>query len=450
MRRTTNMTSKIMFLGLGVVPQSLIDILLKEKMFDPDDMIVIDKNEKMLDFFRSRGGKEENIHRMIINHDNYQEIFQHLNRGDFLLDLANELDDFVLTEECTKRGIHFITTSDGWFPVNNQANLDYEEHLQETLKLARKNPKTPTTVLNFGVNSGVINVLTKKALCDIVEEDDTPFVAENREHLKNLIKEDKFAQLARELRVTYLIESDYDTTETNITEPAPNTVYSTWNAVDFYNEMDDRASMIVGTEVKLSEALRRMGADVDQIYGFDPDSRLLQLNFSGKFSKVKAVINDQIIEGCADDHEELHSMREYFSVWDEDGELEYAPSAMFVYLPCEIAVKTVRTENVDHYHVIALDEIVSGGEAIGMLVEGKNFKSRYVGTEANLEDGCIGTPVAYLVAVSIFAALKYIFKHPNEGILYPEQLDTDEVISYIAPYLPVISGECRLLEPDKK
>ena len=444
------MMPKIMFLGLGVVPQSLIDILLKEKMFDPDDMIVIDKNEKMLDFFRSRGGKEENIHRMIINHDNYQEIFQHLNRGDFLLDLANELDDFVLTEECTKRGIHFITTSDGWFPVNNQANLDYEEHLQETLKLARKNPKTPTTVLNFGVNSGVINVLTKKALCDIVEEDDTPFVAENREHLKNLIKEDKFAQLARELRVTYLIESDYDTTETNITEPAPNTVYSTWNAVDFYNEMDDRASMIVGTEVKLSEALRRMGADVDQIYGFDPDSRLLQLNFSGKFSKVKAVINDQIIEGCADDHEELHSMREYFSVWDEDGELEYAPSAMFVYLPCEIAVKTVRTENVDHYHVIALDEIVSGGEDIGMLVEGKNFKSRYVGTRAYVGDGCIGTPVAFLVAVSIFAALKYIFKHPNEGILYPEQLDTEEVISYISPYLPVISGECRLLEPDKK
>lgn len=450
MRRTNNMMPKIMFLGLGVVPQSLIDILLKEKMFDPDDMIVIDKNEKMLDFFRSRGGKEENIHRMIINRDNYQEIFHHLNRGDFLLDLANELDDFVLTEECTKRGIHFITTSDGWFPVNNQANLDYEEHLQETLKLARKNPKTPTTVLNFGVNSGVINVLTKKALCDIVEEDDTPFVAENREHLKNLIKEDKFAQLARELRVTYLIESDYDTTETNITEPAPNTVYSTWNAVDFYNEMDDRASMIVGTEVKLSEALRRMGADVDQIYGFDPDSRLLQLNFSGKFSKVKAVINDQIIEGCADDHEELHSMREYFSVWDEDGELEYAPSAMFVYLPCEIAVKTVRTENVDHYHVIALDEIVSGGEDIGMLVEGKNFKSRYVGTRAYVGDGCIGTPVAFLVAVSIFAALKYIFKHPNEGILYPEQLDTEEVISYISPYLPVISGECRLLEPDKK
>lgn len=58
--------------------------------------------------------------------------------------------------------------------------------------------------------------------------------------------------------------------------------------------------------------------------------------------------------------------------------------------------------------------------------------------------------VYYYVAVSVFAALKYISKHPNEGILYPEQLDTEEVISYISPYLPVISWECRLLEPDKK
>ena len=440
------MTSKIMFLGLGVVPQSLIDIILKEKLFVPDNMVVMDKSEKALDFFRSRGGKEENIICQAIGKDNYTEVFDYLKSGDILLDLANEIDDLVMTTECTKRGIHFITTSDGWFASDDQVDLCYEEHFQETLKLARAYPNCPTTIMNFGVNSGVINVLLKKAMTDIVEEDNTPFVSENRDHLRKLIKEDKFAQLAQELKVTYMIESDYDNSETTIAEPEPSTSYSTWNAYDFYGEMNDRASMVVGTETRLSEALKRMGADVDMIHSYDPLSRLLKLRIPGKLSKVKAVINDQVFEGCADDHEELHSIREYFSVWNEDGELEYAPSVMFVYSPCEIAQRTVLLDHVDKYHVIGMDELISGGEAIGMLIEGENFTSRYIGTEANLGDGCIGTPAAFLVAVSIFAALNYIFRHPNEGILYPEQLDADEIISYISPYLPVISKECRLLD----
>lgn len=439
------MAPKIMFLGLGVVSQSLMDILLQEKMFDSDQMIVVDKSERSLSFFRSRGGKEENILPIVIGRDNYMVIFDHLNPGDFLLELANEIDDLILTTECTKRGIHLITTSDGWFPEKNQADLCYEDHLQETLKLARAYPKNPTTIMIFGINSGVINVLIKKALVDIVEKDDTSFVTENRDHLRKLIKEDKFAQLAKELKVTYFIESDYDTTETNIGEPKPNTSYSTWNAFDFYSEMNDRASMIVGTGTKLSEALEKMGADVDKIYAFDQDSRLLELNMPGKLCRVKAVINDQIIEGCADDHEELHSIREYFSIWDEEGNLEYAPSAIFVYLPCEIALKTALLDQVDNYHVITPEEMTSGGEAIGMLIEGANFNSWYVGTDSYLGDGCIGTPTAFLVAVSIYAGLKYIFKHPNEGILYPEQLDTDEIISYISPYLPVYSRKCDIV-----
>ncbi|OON85914.1 hypothetical protein BXO88_09795 [Oribacterium sp. C9] len=440
------MASKIMFLGLGVVPQSLMDIILKKKLFAPDDIIVIDKNEKALDFFRSHGGKEENILRVKVDKDNYMEIFEHLKRDDFLIELANDIDDLVLTTECTKRGIHFVTTSDGWFSTKDPNDQCYEEHLQETLKIARTYPKCPTSIMNFGINSGVINVLIKKALIDIVEEDDTSFVTENREHLRELIKEDKYAQLARELQVTYLIESDYDTTETSIVEPKPDTAYSTWNPVDFYNEMNGRACMIVGTDTKLSEALEVMGANVDQIHAFDPDSRMLELKYPGKLSRVKAVINDQIIEGCADDHEELHSIREYFSIWNEDGELEYAPSVIFSYLPCDIALKTALLGHVDEYHVICEDEMISGGEAIGMLVQGNNFNSRYVGTESYLGDGCIGAPPAFLVAVSIYAALIYVFKHPDSGILYPEQLDVDEIISYISPYLPVISKKSQLLD----
>lgn len=433
------MAPKIMFLGLGVVPQSLMNLLLKEKLFDADDMIVVDQSKKALDFFIERGGKKENVIETIIGKDNYLTLFDYLEKGDFLIDLVNGTDEVVMTLECAKRGIHFICTSDGWFEMQNQIDLAYEDHFRDIKEISRQFPEAATTIEIFGINSGVINVLIKKALMDIVEQDNTPFVSKNREHLRDLIKKNEFARLAQQLQVTYLVESDLDVTQTNIAKPSPNTVYSTWNAFDFNSEMNDRATMIVGTETKLSEVLERINADVDQIYSFDPETRVLELNIHGKQSKVEAVSANQMIEGCMDDHEEIHSIRDYFSVWDEDGDLAYAPSVMFVYRPCDIAYKTVLLDNIEEYHTISKEETVSGGEIIGMLVEGANFTTRYIGTELYVEDDHLGTPVSSLVGISIYAGLKYIMNHPNEGILYPEALDADEIISYISPYLPVIS-----------
>lgn len=121
---------------------------------------------------------------------------------------------------------------------------------------------------------------------------------------------------------------------------------------------------------------------------------------------------------------------------------------VYIFAACKFLEGICQTQGLYIYHVIGMDELISGGEAIGMLIEGENCTSRYIGTEAYIGDGCIGTPSAFLVAVSIFAALKYIFRHPDEGILYPEQLDADEIISCISPYLPVISKECWLLDSD--
>ncbi len=139
------------------------------------------------------------------------------------------------------------------------------------------------------------------------------------------------------------------------------------------------------------------------------------------------------------DHEEIHSIRDYFSVWNEDGDLEYTPSVMFVYKPCDLAYKTVLTDTVEGYYTISKDEMLSGGEFVGMLVQGDNFHPRYLGTGLVLEDECFGSPSAALVGISLYAAIKYIFNHPNEGIIYPERLGVDEILSYIAPYLPITS-----------
>ncbi len=108
------MASKIMFLGMGVVPQSLMDYLLKEKLFAIDDMVVVDQSKKALDFFRARGGKEENRLQMAVGEDNYLKLFEYIGSGDFLINLVNGLDAVVMTRECAKRNIHVMYGTDGW------------------------------------------------------------------------------------------------------------------------------------------------------------------------------------------------------------------------------------------------------------------------------------------------------------------------------------------------
>ena len=71
-----------------------------------------------------------------------------------------------------------------------------------------------------------------------------------RDHFKN----EQYALLAKELRVSAFIESGYDTTESDIKED-PETAYSTWNIYDFVEEMNSRSLLKVGTETPLSAFL---------------------------------------------------------------------------------------------------------------------------------------------------------------------------------------------------
>ena len=43
-----------------------------------------------------------------------------------------------------------------------------------------------------------------------------------------------------------------------------------------------------------------------------------------------------------------------------------------------------------------------------------------------------------LVAVSINAAIRYAMNHPNEGIIFLEYAEPDEIISYISKYVQVL------------
>ncbi|MBQ6406468.1 MAG: saccharopine dehydrogenase NADP-binding domain-containing protein [Butyrivibrio sp.] len=430
--------SKIMIFGFGGVGKSLFNIIVKENLFALDNILVVDCTRKAFRFFEKCGGKRENCILFRMDSKCYGEVLDELCPGDFFIYLAVGNDNLVLAKECAKRGIHFLCTTDDTFSDQPFTEpFRYKTHFKEYKELMDNSAGGATSVLQFGSNPGLISILTKKALIEIVQKDESDFVSRNRHHLQKLVKEGEYAELAKELRVSAFVETDLDTTISDYTED-DQTAYSTWSIADFEGEMNDRSIQKLGSEVTLSEHLDRIGVSVDEVYYYSKEDGTLVIDKSGKDITTGGYVKNEYMEGCVDAHEEVFSIHDYYTIRDEDGEISYAPSVMFVYRPCEIALNSVYHEENIRGRLITNERMLSGGEIIGICVEGKNFNPIYVGTELYYDKDAIENPTVLLVSASVYAAIRFMHDHPDKGVLFPEYLDVDEILSHVSPWLPVI------------
>ena len=340
---------KLMLLGLGLVGRSLLNLLTEEHFFSIEDVRVVDMNQKAFDYFKSLGGTEENFRCLNLDSTCYQALFEDIGKGDYLIRLAEGCDDTVLVRECLERGIHYICTSDDVFRDIPPANPSYyRPHFYQYKELIGRSRGGATSILQFGMNPGLISILTKKALMEIVEGDEGAYVAQNRERLRQLIQEGNFALLAKELQVTDLIESDLDTTATDIKEEE-NKVYNTWNVNDFYLEMNDRSLQKLGTLVSPEEHLKRLGVSANQLYYYNRHDGTMELAVAGKNVTMKAYCGQESFTGCVDAHEELFSIYDYYTIRNEAGEIDYAPCVLFVYRPCDLAINSIYRTDYEMY-----------------------------------------------------------------------------------------------------
>lgn len=430
---------KLMILGMGMVGRSLLHILLENRMFSLDDILVTDKSRKAFNYFRDLGGRKENFIHSEVDSKCYREVLDRLESGDYLISLSVGCDCLVLARECSERSIHFICTADDTFhDTGFREPFRYRTHHYQYKELIEKTKGCATSILQFGMNPGLISILTKKALLDIVENDDSDFVAYNRGRLRKLAEAGEYPLLAKELQVISFIESDLDTTQTCMKEDE-NTVYSTWSADDFYAEMNDRSIQKLGSLTSLEDHLKRMGVSPDQIFYYNKYDGTLVLDASGKDVMTEGYTVNGVFTGCVDVHEEVFSIHDYYTARNDAGEIDYAPSVIFVYRPSDLALSSAHNKDIFRMRLIKKDRMLSGGETVGITVEGANFHPFYTGVELLYDSDRLETPTVLEVSASVYAAIRYISNHPDMGIMYPEHLDVDEILSYTGQYLPVVS-----------
>ena len=447
-----HMDQKIMIFGLGLTGNALLDILLEEKTFPTANILVSDQKEGAFAHFDSSVGIRENRFLFHMDRKNYTDLLSYLTAGDYFVCLAEGIEHCVLMETCLQSGIHFICSSDDCFyDEQNKYFLSEQEHLKQAAALRQQYEKAATSILQFGCNPGLVSIFTKKALKDIVYEDTETFVSQNRWAMIRLLEHREYAALAEYLGVRRIIEIDLDTTRTDIEED-PHTLYSTWNTTDFETEMNRRALFKLGTLDSLKEWLEDFQITADQLHYYNRTDGTVILERSGKKTFLTGKGPGGGVEACVIPHEELFSLYEYLSVRNQEEEIRYAPTVMFLYRPCPLAFSSLFHADNRRCEPIVKDRVISGGETVGISIEGEKFCPRFVYTKLLISPpehaGAVGedeepaftvTPTVYQVAASLYCAIKYIIRHPEEGVLYPENLDADEVLSDVSLLLPVFS-----------
>lgn len=87
-----------------------------------------------------------------------------------------------------------------------------------------------------------------------------------------------------------------------------------------------------------------------------------------------------MVEWHISTHEEVFKIRRFFTYG------RYKSTVHFVFSPCDYATKSVvrfKNEIPKQLHLITKDEIIGGGESVGIIIQDKNFKSRYFGNYLN-------------------------------------------------------------------
>lgn len=437
------MIQRLFILGLGQVGKSLLDIVLSENLFTTQNIRIIDKDPGTFKAYTDRGGSIQNCIPMYVKSDNYREVLRYCTDGDILVDLGNGIDNYLMAKMCLENGIHYMSSCDDCF--DDMFNcFTFEGHFDKYKQLQRKHSGGATSVIEFGMNPGMVSLFVKKALADVVANDDSEFVKDNRDNLKKLLLEGRYNLLAKNLKVTDIVEVDHDFSVAHPDLPA-NKVYSTWNVPDYAIEINERSIVKVGTNNSVGMFIDRhkdvMG---DGVYYYDSRSGLFisdRTSLNNKVTHYSPVTKDNKFTGYIVAHEELFSMYDYYSFKSDDSRVEYAPNVVFIYKPCDLAVSSLQNAGDDaEYQILTKDLLDGAGECVGVVVSGEHFSSRYAGNILKASEDRKETPTILQVSASVYACLRYVIAHQDDGLLFPDDIcDIEFLFDTAKPYFGEIT-----------
>ena len=434
-------TGRILVLGCGSVAQCSLPLLTRH-VAKPAQITVLDFVDNRARVADALASGVRYVQDRVTQANLATKLAEFVGSGDIVLDLAWNIDCQEILAWCHDNGVMYLNTSvEVWDPYDDASTVDprdrslYVRHMAIRRMAARWDTPGPTAVLEHGANPGLVSHMTKEALTSIATralKDTTAAV--DRPAVEQALSAEAYNQLAMQLGIKVIHVAERDTQITNQPKEVDEFV-NTWSVDGLYEEGVAPAEVGWGThERRLPE-----GAFVHQ---FGPSNQLA-LARMGMDTAVRSWTPAGEIIGSVIRHGEAFTISDHLTVWDGDQAI-YRPTVHYAYAMADVALASLQELRTRHLVMqsrqrILNDEIISGGDFMGVLLMGHPYRSWWTGSCLTIDDARALLPhqsaTTVQVAASISAAVQWMIANPTRGIRVPDDLPWREVLANAKPYL---------------
>ena len=427
---------RLLILGFGCIGQGVLPLLLRHIAIRPKQVLVITPHDTDRALAEAYG---VSFKTQAITPDNLRSVLSpHLGAGDFLLNLSVGVSSLALIALCRERGALYADSCiEPWSGQFQNADLplaartNYAQR-EAALALRSADRKGPTAVLTHGANPGLVSHLLKQALLNIAHDSELSIEPPRSRAA--------WAQLAAMLQVRVVQIAERDTQTTAYRKQAGEFV-NTWSVAAFVEEACQPSELGWGSAERHfpADGLRHEAGSRAAIY----------LQRPGASTRVRSWTPvSGPMHGYLVTHAESISIADYFSQW-HNGELLYRPTVYYAYHPCdaamlslhELAERNWRSPQRGH---ILKDDIDQGMDALGVLVMGNGRRAYWYGSQLTIAQARAACPnnsaTSLQVTASVMAAVVWAIRNPDCGVVEPDELPFDEILSLCKPYLGDVGG----------
>jgi homospermidine synthase len=345
---------KIIFLGCGSIAKCCLYYFNYFFIFDYKNIIIIDKlkKEKNYPIVKYYLKKKSIFIEKEVTEKNYVEFFDllQLKEKDIIVDLTTETPTLCFFKYCRLNNLFYINTaSEQYFlrPINSVAvqHINYDDIVRKT-----NNCKNVTTLIEYGMNPGLISSFTLKGIDDIAKY----FINKNNNVDKELIDlynlkcVERYSLLAKKLGIRVIHCSEIDTQIVTSNTLEKDKFYNTWSCKGLIEEGFEGIELAVGThekEIPLPIYNRYVnGIFSSTSYSFDNKFKSI---CPLKIEDNKVIFTE--IEGVPVQHGECISLYRFLSTHD------YAPTMHYVYKLNKYAENTINNKSEKEINEILLN-----------------------------------------------------------------------------------------------
>ena len=328
---------KVIILGCGAVGKCCLYYL--DHFFDIkyENVYILDKDSTSFDFPTVRHARSNgvNILHYNITRKNIVNLLDKIikvEKHDVIIDVTTETPTYVIFKECRLRNLLYINTS-----IEDDEEMEYHaeklcptndgiflQHVNiQAIAQKTQDAYNTTSVIEFGMNPGLISVFVKQGIMDIAKM----VMSKNKNYKKEIegsYKKRDHRHLAELLKIRAIHCSEIDT---QVPKRMPDAFINTWSCVGLITEGLEAAEIQIGTH---EDVLPFSANNISQIL-----PQLILTKKAGQDIKVKSVVplhvnKDKTVEftnivGRCIHHGEGISLNRYL------GTFKYSPTMHYAY-----------------------------------------------------------------------------------------------------------------------